>query len=38
MVRNFRKIKAMDNDMKELGMTLRVRIGIIIEKIKCNLH
>ena len=38
MIRNFRKIMAMNDKMKELGMSLRVRIGIILEKIKCNLH
>lgn len=38
MIRNFRKIAAMNSKMKDTGMSLRVRIGIIIEKIKCNLH
>ena len=38
MIRNIRRIAAKNKDMKELGMSLRTRMGIIIEKIKCNLH
>ena len=38
MMSNIRKIVAMNNKMKTTGMTLRVRIGIIIERIKRNLH